>query len=64
MNSWQGAFLGIKQIPRDLSAFEIQAFFTFTPAERQMIEDRRRGPTLRLGLALGAFGGAGAGVRG
>ena len=40
------------QIPRKLTAFEIQAFFTFTLAERQVIEDRRRGPELRLGLAL------------
>jgi hypothetical protein len=35
----------------NLTAFEIEAFFTFTLAERQLIEDRRR-PTLKLGLSL------------
>jgi hypothetical protein len=43
--------LGLKQLPRELTAFEIEAFFTFTLAERQLIEDRRR-PALKLGLAL------------
>jgi hypothetical protein len=38
-------------IPRELTAFEIEAFFTFTAAERQVIEQRRR-PGLKLGLAL------------
>jgi hypothetical protein len=28
-------------LPRDLSAFEIEAFFNFTEAERRVIEDRR-----------------------
>jgi TnpA family transposase len=51
MNPWQSAFLGLKQIPRELTAFEIEAFFTFTGAERQAIEQRRR-PALKLGLAL------------
>jgi TnpA family transposase len=47
----QSTFLGLKQLPRELTAFEIEAFFTFTLAQRQLIEDRRR-PTLKLGLAL------------
>src|ERR1019366_243399 len=51
MNKWQATFLGLKKLPRELSGFEIEAFFTFTLAERQMIEDRRR-PALKLGLAL------------
>jgi hypothetical protein len=51
MNSWQATFFGFKQIPRELTAFEIEAFFTFTATERQVIEQRRR-PTLKLGLAL------------
>jgi hypothetical protein len=29
---------GLKQIPRELTAFEIEAFFTFTATERQVIE--------------------------
>jgi hypothetical protein len=51
MDNWQATFLGLKQLPRELTAFEIEAFFTFTLAERQVIEDRRR-PTLKLGLSL------------
>src|SRR5260370_25449442 len=51
MDNWQSTFLGLKQLPRELTAFEIEAFFTFTLAERQMIEERRR-PALKLGLAL------------
>ena len=42
MDNWQSTFLGLKQLPRELTAFEIEALFTFTLAERQMIEDRRR----------------------
>jgi len=51
MNPWQAIFFGLKQIPRELTAFEIEAFFTFTATERQVIEQRRQ-PALRLGLAL------------
>src|ERR1019366_6592005 len=51
MTKWQATFLGLKHLPRELSGFEIEAFFTFTLAERQMIEERRR-PALKLGLAL------------
>ena len=51
MNPWQATFFGLKQIPRELTAFEIEAFFTFTATERQVIEQRRR-PALMLGLAL------------
>jgi hypothetical protein len=51
MTPWQAVFFGLKQIPRELTAFEIEAFFTFTATERQVIEQRRQ-PTLKLGLAL------------
>ena len=51
MDTWQATFLGLKQLPRELTAFEIEAFFRFTPAEHQVIEERRR-PELKLGLAL------------
>ena len=51
MDTWQATFLGLKQLPRELTAFEIEAFFRFTPGERQVIEERRR-PELKLGLAL------------
>ncbi len=52
MNTWRATFLGLKRLPRELTAFEIQAFFVFTAEEKQLIEDRRRGPELKLGLAL------------
>jgi hypothetical protein len=51
MDNWQSTFFGLKRLPRELTAFEIEAFFTFTRAERQLIEDRRRAE-LMLGLAL------------
>lgn len=51
MNAWQTTFFGLKQIPHELTAFEIEAFFTFTATERQVIEQRRRS-ALKLGLAL------------
>ena len=35
MNVWQTTFLGLQQIPRELTAFEIEAFFTFTATEAE-----------------------------
>jgi hypothetical protein len=51
MNHRQVTLLALKQLPRELSGFEIEAFFTFTASERALIE-ARRGPSLKLGLAL------------
>ena len=51
MQHWHATFLGRRRLPRDLSAFELEAFFTFVGAERQAIE-ARRGAALKLGLAL------------
>ena len=51
MNSWHVTYLGLKRLPRDLTVFEVEAFFTFSVAERRVIE-ARRGPELKLGLAL------------
>jgi TnpA family transposase len=51
MQQWRAAFLGRRRLPRALSAFELEAFFTFTGAERRAIEQRRT-PALQLGLAL------------
>lgn len=52
MDKWRATFLGLKRLPRELTAFEIQAFLVFTAEEKQLIEDRRRGPELKLDLAL------------
>lgn len=51
MDGWQATYLGRSQLPRELTAFEIEAFFTFTAPEREVIEARRR-PEHKLGLAL------------
>ena len=48
MQSWQTTYLGLKDLPRELSAFELQTFFTFSRAEREVI-DTRYGITHKLG---------------
>ena len=52
MDDWQSTYLGRGSVPRDLSGFEIEAFFTYCEAERRVIDDERRTPTLKLALAL------------
>jgi hypothetical protein len=51
MQGWQTTYLGMRELPRDISGFELHAFFTFSPAERALIE-ARRGDAHKLGLAL------------
>ena len=51
MQSWHTTYLGLKDLPRELSTFELQTFFTFSPSERKVI-DARYGATHKLGLAL------------
>ena len=51
MQGWHTPYLGLRDLPREISAFELQAFFTFSRAERELIE-RRRGDNHKLGLAL------------
>ena len=51
MQGWQTTYLGMRELPREISAFEMQAFFTFEPAEREVIAGRRSN-SLKLGLAL------------
>jgi hypothetical protein len=52
MNDWQSTYLGRRALPRDLSGFEIEAFFTYSEPERRLIDDERRSPSLKLALAL------------
>lgn len=52
MNDWLSMYLGRGALPRDLSAFEIEAFFTYSEPERRVIDDERRTPSLKLALAL------------
>ncbi len=51
MDSWHSTFLGLRHLPREVTAFEIEVFFQFSADERRIIEERRR-PELKLGLAL------------
>lgn len=51
MQSWRSVFLGLRELPEEISDFELQAFFTFTKAEQEAITQRRR-PLHSLGLAL------------
>jgi hypothetical protein len=48
MNDWQSTYLGRGALPRDLSGFEIEAFFTYSEPERRVIDDERRTPALKL----------------
>eukprot|EP01036_Dinobryon_divergens_P036053 gene36053-46854_t len=51
MQGWHTTFLGMRGLPRDISDFEMKAFFTFDGAERDAI-NARRGDAHKLGLAL------------
>ena len=51
MQGWHTTFLGMRELPRDISDFEMKAFFTFDGAEREAI-NARRGDSHKLGLAL------------
>ena len=51
MQGWHTTYLGMRELPREISTFEMQAFFTFKCAEREVIDARRSNP-LKLGLAL------------
>ena len=51
MQGWQTPYLGQREIPRELSQFELQAFFSFSAVEHELIA-RRRGDSLKLGFAL------------
>ena len=50
MQGWHTTYLGMRELPREISTFEMQAFFTFECAEREVIDARRSNP-LKLGLA-------------
>jgi hypothetical protein len=42
MDHWRLAYLGMRQIPQELSEFELATFFTYSPKERALIDARRR----------------------
>lgn len=51
MQDWQTTFLGMRELPRDISDFEMKAFFTFDGAEREAI-NARRGDANALNFSL------------
>lgn len=51
MADWDLQYLGAQHIPPNLSAVEIDHFFTLRPAELEVVS-KRRGTSNRLGLAL------------
>ena len=51
MQGWQTTDLGLRELPRELSAFELRAYFTFSRPECKLIE-ARGGEAPKLGLAL------------
>ena len=52
MQNWQTTYLGLKDLPRELSSFELQAFFTFSSNEHVVVA-ARRGATHKLVLHIG-----------
>jgi len=50
MQGWQTTYLGMRELPRVISGFELQAFFTFSQAEREL-SGARRVSQARLGIA-------------
>jgi len=51
MDGWHSTYLGLRELPKALTEFELQAFFTFSDDERMVIDERRK-PLHRVGLAL------------
>jgi len=41
MQGWQTSYLGLRDLPRELSEFELQAFFSFGRSELELIARRR-----------------------
>ena len=50
-DSWHATLLGRRHPPREVTAFEIEVFFQFSAEEARVNEERRR-PELKWGLAL------------
>ncbi len=37
MQSWHTTYMGLHELPREISTFELQAFFTYSRTERELI---------------------------
>ena len=40
MQSWHTTYLGLRELPREISTFELQSFFTYSRTERELINAR------------------------
>ncbi len=57
MQGWQTPYLGLRDLPRELTEFELQAFFSFSRVELELLARRRgsgfcldeRAPAPRVG---------------
>jgi hypothetical protein len=49
--AWQLPYLGWQRLPEDLSRFDIERFFTLSPADIEAVRSRYK-ESLRLGAAL------------
>ena len=38
MDSWHATFLGLRHLPREVTAFEVEVFFQFSAEEARIIE--------------------------
>ena len=45
MQGWQTTDLDMRELPRDITGFELRAFFTFSPAERTLSTPAAATPT-------------------
>ncbi|MHB8714488.1 MAG: DUF4158 domain-containing protein, partial [Sulfuricaulis sp.] len=52
MERWHIPFLGLAEIPRRLTDFEIERFFTLTEAEIRELADPRKTPLLQVAAAI------------
>ena len=41
MQGWQTPYLGLRDLPRELTEFELRSFFSFSHAEFELIARRR-----------------------
>jgi len=42
MDGWHATILGLRHLPREVTAFEVEVFFKFSAEEARIIEERRR----------------------
>ena len=50
MQSWHTTYLGLRELPREISTFELQSFFTYSGAERELINAHKLGLALHIGF--------------